>query len=337
MDTVLTIGGGRFIGRFTVEELLAHEYDVTLFTRGKTDIPFDETVVEHVQGDRTDPDDLSAARTAVDPDIVIDFVAYRPDEVRTAVDIFSDVDAYVYISSTHAYQRTATIPLREGSTPLEPYTEEQAGDDTSATYGPRKAEGDRVIFEAADRGVNAVSVRPTAIYGPYDPTERQDYWIDRVNRYDRIVVPGDEYRMPIHLGYVEDVARAIRLIIERGDVGEAYNVADRYHRTYDDLIRVIARALDTTVEVAHATPHDLAREGLSVTDFSLCEPYPYLVATEKLASLGWDATPFEDGMDTAVRDHVASDRDGRMHDPGRETEERLIDTLADNLTRIDGT
>jgi nucleoside-diphosphate-sugar epimerase len=251
----------------------------------------------------------------------------KPEQVRTATEIFSDVAAYICISSTHAYQRTATIPLKEGVTPLHECTEAQAVSDEGDTYGPRKAEGDRIIAEVADSGVNAMSVRPTAIYGPYDYTQRQDYWIDRVNNYDQIVVPGDEFRMPIHIGYVEDVARAIRLVAERGDPGEAYNVADRQHLTYTDFIGLIAEALDTAVEVFHAPPNVLSEEGLQVTDFSLCEPYPYYVSTEKLASLGWESTSYETGISNAVNEHRDSDRDGAIYDPGRETETDLISRL----------
>ena len=320
MTTVMTIGGARFMGRFTVEEFLRQGHDVTLFTRGQTPIPFDDSQINQIRGDRQNDDELQAAYDAVDPDVVIDFVAFHPDEVRTATELFSGIDAYVYISSTHAYQRTATIPLREGKTPLEEYTGTDA-------YGPCKAEGDRIIFEAAEDGVNAISVRPTAIYGPYDPTERQDYWINRVNNYDRIVVPGDEYRMPIHLGYVEDAAKAIQLVAKEGVPGEAYNIASRSHLTYDDFIELIAEALETSVDIVHATKKELAAFDLSVTDFSLCEPYPYLVSTEKLASLGWSSTPFEQGIQNAVNDHLESDRDGQEYDIGRDTEVSLINEI----------
>ncbi|WP_207587393.1 NAD-dependent epimerase/dehydratase family protein [Halomontanus rarus] len=334
MATVLTIGGTRFMGRYTVREFLDRGDDVTLFTRGNSDVPFDDTEIDHIEGDRQNEETLRSAAGAVDPDVVVDFAAFYPDDVRTATDIFADVDAYVFVSSTSAYQRTATVPLREEGTPLQPCTPEQEADDSWRSYGPRKAECDRVLFEAASNGVDAISVRPTAIYGPYDPTERQDYWIDRVERFDRIVVPGDEYWMPIHLGYVEDVARAIRLVVEHGTPGEAYNVANRYQYTFEELIEQIATALETSVTIVRATPRDLAAVDLSPTDFSLCRPHPYVVSTAKLADLGWESTPLETGIERAVENHLESDRDGRDHGPDRETEERLLAMLGSNVTRV---
>ncbi|WP_247004534.1 NAD-dependent epimerase/dehydratase family protein [Halosolutus gelatinilyticus] len=334
MATVLTIGGARFIGRFTVREFLHRGDEVTLFSRGKTDDPFGDRV-DRVRGDRKDEDDLREAAAAVGPDVVVDFAAYQPADVRTATTVFDDVDAYVYVSSTSAYE-WSSIPLREDDTPLMSCAPEQARDDSHETYGRRKAEGDRALFEAADRGVDAMSVRPTAIYGPHDYTERQDYWIDRVNRFDRIAVPGDEYWMPIHLGYVEDVARAIRIVAERGEPGEAYNVASRDQCRLVDLIEHVANALNTSVTVAHASRRDLAAVGLSPEDFSLCRSYPSFVSTAKLADLGWTSTPYEEGWAGAVEASLETDSDGTQHGPDRDTEERLLETISGSVHRIDG-
>lgn len=112
------IGGTRFMGRFTVGQLREAGHEVTLFTRGQTDNPFTEDEgVHHLRGDRTDPDGLREAADTVDYDRVFDFVAYYPEDVRIATDIFADAGAYVYISSASVYGDPA-IPLREGETSL---------------------------------------------------------------------------------------------------------------------------------------------------------------------------------------------------------------------------
>jgi nucleoside-diphosphate-sugar epimerase len=170
-------------------------------------------------------------------------------------------------------------------------------------------------------------VRPTAIYGPYDPTERQNYWIERIDRFDRIVIPGEDDRTPIPLGYVEDVAQAIRLLVERGEPGEAYNVASRSTPTIDDFVGHVADVLDTRVTVAHASRRDLASVGLNAGEFPFCRETPYVVSTEKLASLGWESTPFEIGVERAVTDYL--DRRPDWNGPSRETEERLLAALGD--------
>src|SRR6056297_1201481 len=100
MSSVLVIGGTRFIGRHLVREFLDAEYDVTLFNRGNHENPFSDTAgVDRYTGDRTSDAALLNAKEAVDPDIVVDCVAYFPGEVRMATRVFDDVGAYVFISS----------------------------------------------------------------------------------------------------------------------------------------------------------------------------------------------------------------------------------------------
>jgi len=326
MDTALVIGGTRFIGRHTVPELLAHGYEVAIFNRGTRENPFADTEgVTHVQGDRTNDSALELAREQVDPDVVIDFVAYRPREVRAATTVFADVDAYVYVSSGAAYGEE-TIPKREGETALCPCTPEQAVDDSYDTYGPRKAEGDRAVFEAAENGVNAMSVRPTVVYGPDDYTERLDYWIHRVHDYDRVLVPGDGGSL-WHLVYVENVASALRVVAEEGTPGEAYNCGDRHLATLAELVERIADALDTEVEVVTACERELAAGELEPTDFTLYREYPHVLSTAKLHALGWESTPLGEALAQTVADSLESDRDGSEHDPGREAEERVLGVL----------
>ncbi|MFB6110035.1 MAG: NAD-dependent epimerase/dehydratase family protein [Halodesulfurarchaeum sp.] len=326
MDDALVIGGTRFIGRHLVDELRAQDYDVTIYTRGRHENPFvDDPAVDHVTGDRTDDQDLEAAAKAVGPDAVFDVVAYHPESVEAATRIFADVEAYVYVSSGAAYA-TEDLPKREGETELKECTAEQAEDDGPATYGNRKAEGDRVVARATEQGVPAMAVRPPVVYGPHDYTERLDYWLDRIASFDRIVVPGDGTNL-WQRAYVEDVARGLRVVAERGDPGEAYNVGDRNAVTLDRTIELAAAAMDEPVEIVHASDRELSIAGLETTDFPLYRPYPHLLSTAKLAELGWDSTPVEAAMARTVEDHLESDRDGRTEGPDRSTEERVLDVL----------
>ncbi|QLG29272.1 NAD-dependent epimerase/dehydratase family protein [Halorarum halophilum] len=325
-DSALVVGGTRFIGRHVVEDLLDNGYEVTIFNRGNHDNPFSgNDDVARVEGDRTNDTDLRAAALSVKPDIVVDCVAYRPADVEAAVEIFSDVDGYVYVSSGSAYA-AEEIPKREGETELCGCTPEQAEDDSMDSYGARKAEGDRIVDRAAKDGVNVMSVRPCIVYGPHDYTERMDYWLDRVLNYDRVVVPGDGQHV-WHRAYVEDVASALRIVAEEGDPGEAYNVGDRRLVTIEEMVDLVADAADTECDVVRASERELSTGGLSTSDFVLYREYPHVLGTAKLAALGWDSTPLSEAMARTLAEHRESDRDGSEHDPGREAEERVIGVL----------
>ncbi len=326
MDTALVVGGTRFIGRHLVDELLAHDYDVTIFNRGTHDDPFaEDDRVTHVEGDRRDDARVLTVAREVDPDAVFDCVAYYPEDVRVACEAFADAEAYVYVSSGDAYGEEL-IPKREGETEMRPCDADQAVDDSGETYGNRKAEGDREVFAAAERGVRAMSVRPCIVYGPHDYTERLDYWIDRVLSEDRVVVPGDGQNV-WHRAYVEDVASALRVVAEEGRAGSVYNVGDRRLLTLAETLELIADVADTDVEVVTAGPRELSAAALSPDDFVLYREYPHVLDTNALAGLGWSSTPVREALARTVADHRESDRDGSEHDPGREAEGRVLSVL----------
>lgn len=328
MAHVLVLGGTRFIGRATVEACRAAGDTVTTFTRGNRPDPFaDDVDVSHVTGDRADDAAVRALADEVDPDVVIDCIAYFPDEVATAARAFAAVDAYVYVSSSGVYPDHSN-PKREGETPLRECTPEQRVDPDQSTYANRKAEGDREVARAAERGVRAMSVRPCLVYGPHDYTERLDYWIDRIRRFDRVVVPGDGQHL-FHRVFVRDLARAFRVVADRGTAGEAYNAADRHLDTLDALLGTIAAELDRDgdVEFVHALPRDLAAGDLSVDDFVCYRDYTHVLSTAKLADLGWGSTPLREAVAETVTAHLASDVGGGTHELPRDRERAVVDRV----------
>lgn len=326
MSSVLVIGGTRFIGRHIVSNLLNDGYSVTLLTRGNHDNPFaDEDDVSHFKGDRTDRSTIEDAAEAVSPDIVIDSVAFFPSDVQTALDVFTDVDSYIYISSGGAYDHDHVLK-KEGLTPLEPCSEEQATDDTFKTYPNRKAEGDRIVFEAAKNGAPALSVRPIMVYGPHNHLEFLQYWIDRVVNNDRILVPGDGSFVP-HRTYVEDIASAISLLIEKGEPGEAYNVADQRPLSVDQTIDLISDVADTEVEPVYGSPRELESGGMARHDFPMFLGDSFVMTTDKLSSLGWEATSVDEAMNRTLNYYRDNDLSEYEEGPSIEDEKQLIESL----------
>lgn len=348
MSTAVVIGGTGFLGRHTVENLTDHDYTVISLSRSSLEVPFSEPAsVTHIVADRTDHATLTEIADQHDPRIVIDCAAFYPHDVETAVDCFAAVDAYVYVSTGGVY-RVQEIPKREDATPLHACSTEEATDDTMASYGPRKAEGDRIVRAAADRGVPALAVRPCVLYGPQftdaqavGPTRGSpdwigglpvnqalhDYWIDRVDRFDRVIVPGDGTAI-WHRAYVEDVADALRIVAERGEPGAAYNVGDQRVCTLEDVIDLIADVLGTSVEVVSASSRDLARVDLDPGDFILyhhpATGYPHVMDTCRIERLGWESTPVFEAMTRGIEERIDLIRSGSVPGPPRDAEERLL-------------
>jgi len=325
--TALFVGGTRFIGRHTVEAFLESGYDITTVTRGEHTDPFaGRAGVTNRTGDRTVRNQLEAARDAVEPDVVVDFVGLHPGEVREATDVFADA-RYVYVSSGSAYV-PGDVPMREDETELHPCEPEQEDDDDAETYGPRKAECDRAVFAAAEAGVEAMAVRPMLVQGPHDYTERFGYWVNRVAEHDEVLVPGDGGSL-LHRVYVEDLARALLLVAEEGKPGEAYNAADRSAYSLDRSLELIADALDTAVTPVHASERELAAHDVEPSAFPLYTPEPRLVSTAKLSALGWESTPPVEYIAETARAHVDAGVTGPDESLDRDTEESVITALRD--------
>jgi nucleoside-diphosphate-sugar epimerase len=199
-------------------------------------------------------------------------------------------------------------------------------------YGPKTIRPtDHATSSTGDGVASGVDEVPATWAGDVSGLQtHHEYWIDRVANHDRVVVPGDGTAI-WHRAYVEDVASAIRLVAEEGTPGEAYNVGDRRVCTMEDVIELIANALETSVTVVHASERELAQVGLDPDDFVLYHHlgsnYPHVLDTCKLSSLGWQSTPVERSMARTVDEALASGRDGSAFDPGRDLETRLIAEL----------
>lgn len=352
MTSALVIGGPGFLGRHTVENLIDHDYRVTSISRSNPDVSYSKPdAVTQITADRTDETRIRELATQIKPDYIIDCAAFYPRDVEVAVEAFSDADAYVYVSSGGAYSRQE-IPKREDETPLHDCSIDQATDDTMDSYGPRKAEGDRIARATDNGGITGTSVRPSVLYGPesvtsqeVEPTERgpawieglpinqtlHDNWINRVDRYERIVVPGDGTAI-WHRSYVEDVADALRIVAEQGTPGEAYNVGDRRVCTLGDVIGMIADVLDTPIDLVYASRRELAEHTLEPAEFMLyhhpATGYPHIHETCKIRRLGWESTTVEEAMRRTVEERIEYLRDQTDVPPNREAEERLLAELA---------
>ncbi len=325
MSDDVVIGGTRFIGRALVAGLREAGRSVTVFTRGEHANPFaDDAGVTHVQGDRTD----EAAVTALadrEPRRVFDTCAFHPPEVRHATSVFHDA-TYVLVSSGSAYDDDR-MPLRENETPLHDDPADEF-DDSVETYGPRKAACDRAVFAAAADGVRAMSVRPMLVYGPHDYTERFPYWVSRVLADEPFLVPGDGASV-FHRAYVEDVARALRVVAREGTAGEAYNVADRRVLTNRATFDRLGEVAGVDPEPVYVSRRELAEAGIETEEFPLYTPDSAWAATEKLAALGWDSTPLDETLQATIDDVRNSERTGAEFGPDADAAASLLTGLID--------
>lgn len=180
---LLIIGGTVFLGRHLVTAALVAGHEVTLFNRGRHNADlFPE--VEKLRGDRKG--DLSAL-VGREWDAVIDTCGYVPREVQTVADVLKQgVERYVFISTLSVYADFQTLGIDE-SYPTGKLGDEKTEKVTGESYGPLKAlceQAARAVF-----GERTLIVRPGLIVGPYDPTDRFSYWVQRVAAGGEVLAP----------------------------------------------------------------------------------------------------------------------------------------------------
>ena len=113
------------------------------------------------------------------------------------------------------------VPVVE-THPLLPEAAEDVTDITGETYGRLKVTCERIVHDLY--GDRCTILRPQIVAGPFDPTGRHTYWVQRAMEGGEMLAPGDggDY---LQLVDVRDVARFTqRLSIERHTSG-IFNMA----------------------------------------------------------------------------------------------------------------
>ena len=99
---ILVLGGTRFFGIYTVENLLAKGHDITIATRGKAPDGYGSRV-RRITVERTKEESIKSAVKGLHYDVVIDKIAYCSNDIRYVMDNV-DCDKYIYMSSTSVYE-----------------------------------------------------------------------------------------------------------------------------------------------------------------------------------------------------------------------------------------
>ena len=166
--------------------------------------------------------------------------------VQTLLDIarHHDVERFVQISTDEVYgDATGRGPLREDSV-MSP----------SSPYAASKAAADHFCLAYwRTYGLPVLIVRASNNYGPYQfPEKLIPLVIRNALRGEELPIYGDGLQSRDWL-YVEDNAKAIVTVLERGRIGSIYNVATGERRTNLDMVRAVCRLLGASLTVDPAT------------------------------------------------------------------------------------
>jgi 2'-hydroxyisoflavone reductase len=181
---IIVLGGTRFVGRHLVEAARAGGHSVTVFNRGRTPLPRHD--VEQLTGDR-ETGDLESLRGR-DWDACLDVNGYLPQHVRASAELLADrVASYAFISTASVYQLPGEPPIDEaGALHAVPARALDAVE--PELYGPLKVACELEVERALPG--RALILRPGIVAGPYDPTNRFTWWVERVAHGGEVLAPG---------------------------------------------------------------------------------------------------------------------------------------------------
>jgi len=311
MNKLLVTGGAGFIGSEFVRSSVSKGYPVVVvdsltyagdmerLKEVKTDIVFYET-------DITDSDAVESVFRKERPDAVVHWAAesHVDRSIRDATPFMEtnikgtqvvlemarqfEVQKFLNISTDEVYGELKGPGQFSETTLLNP----------SSPYSVSKAAAD-MLGRAYGRtyGVPVITVRPSNNYGPWQyPEKLIPVVIYKAFRDERIPVysTGEQVREWL---YVADCAEAVFLILEKGKIGEIYNVGSGEERRNIDVVKTILGLL--------GKPGDL----IEFVEDRLGHDFRYSLNTEKIhEQLGWKSmTRFAEGIEKTVQwylDHI---------------------------------
>ena len=245
MKKVLVTGATGFLGKYVVEELVEHGYQVRAFGRNRTiGQSLVNASVTFIQGDLTNQEDLTKACQEMDMVVHAGALStvlgpwedfYQTNVLGTKYVLEAcreaKIERLVYVSSPSIYAAPRDqLDIKESDAPQE---------NRLNNYIRSKLASEKLFKDYPD--VSSVILRPRGLFGIGDTSI-----LPRVlNLSQKIGIPliGDG-RQLMDMTCVENVALAIRLALETPQAaGEVYNITNGEPRAFRNLIEETLRGL----------------------------------------------------------------------------------------------
>jgi dTDP-glucose 4,6-dehydratase len=316
----LVTGGAGFIGSNFIKFLLKKHRGSTVLNYDKLtyagNIDNLSSVCEHpdysfVKGDICDKRTLTSTFRGFDADYVINFAAeshvdrsiISPEEfIKTNV---LGVQNLLKLSSAYEAEKYLQISTDEvyGTLGEKGYFTEETSLDPHSPYAASKAAGDLLTMAHYNTHSLPVNIsRCSNNYGPYQFPEKL-IPLTILNcisgRPTPVYGDGRNVRDWIH---VEDHCTALYSVIERGKIGEVYNIGGNNERRNIDVVKLIIGGL------ASRLPDSKISENLiEYVEDRKGHDYRYATDTKKIRKLGWEPDiGFEDGIQKTIDWYLAN-------------------------------
>lgn len=250
---VLFIGGTGNISTDCTKDALANGIEICHLNRGTRESSVGDSV-RTFTADIRKPREVATVLEGERFDVVVDFIAFVPEHIKTDVELFADrTRQFIFISSASAYHKPPRHYLITESTPLHnPFW----------SYSRNKIECEEILMrEYRLRGFPVTIVRPSHTYstGWLPTTFGHAFTVpQRMLDGKPIVVHGDGTSLWT-LTHTIDFAKAFTgLLGNPAAIGESFHITSDEALPWDSIHRTIADALGVTPELVHVPSDRIA-------------------------------------------------------------------------------
>jgi len=202
----------------------------------------------HLNGDIQQPEDVRAVLRGLEFDVVVDWIAYKPDEIERDIALFSGrANQYIHISSASVYQKPPGHYLITESTPRNnPYSD----------YSQNKiACEERLLRAYHEEAFPITIVRPSHTYDRHFPFAlggSAGYTVaDRMKKAQPVIVHGDGSSLWV-VTHAEDLGCGLLgLMGNEQALGEAFHITSDEVLTWDRIYQTIGEALGVEPNIVH--------------------------------------------------------------------------------------
>ena len=280
MLKILILGGTQFIGRNLVEQLLLRQdLDITLFNRQQNNAHLFPDL-KKIKGDRETNEIEKVCHQ--NWDVIIDVSSYYPNSLEHFIGkLKGKVKRYIYVSTISVYDlEKYSTSLIEESFETFKCSEKERTDTTMLTYGKRKAECERVLLNAT--WLDKIILRPSITFGAYDHTDRFYFWLYRIKKMKRFILP-DKGKDRLTLTYAKDLARIMERSMEIKEHSVIYNATTTTPTSLNEVVAKMKAVLNSNAEVIAIPTEKLISEKIEPgSDIPLWFGQEVLISNEKI-------------------------------------------------------
>lgn len=253
---ILFIGGTGLISSACSDLALKRGMELYILNRGiPTKYPFPEGAHPLVGDVYQDENGIAALLEDHHFDVVVDWIAFTPDDIERDLRLFSGkTEQFVFISSASAYQKPPAHYVITEETPLEnPFWQ----------YSRDKIACEERLMQAYRQdGFPVTIVRPSLTYGPSQIPLCMGSWRhpytapERMKQGKKIIIPGDGTSLWVFTWNADFAKGFLGLLGNKDALGEAFHITSDEVLTWNQAYEEVGRALGVDLDIVHI-PSDL--------------------------------------------------------------------------------